>query len=176
MTLALLAACAPSAAPVTPAAAAIPFAPTASIRELMGAEVDPAADALWESVLQTVTVAGEQDRQPRTPAEWEAVRRSALTLVEATNLLIMEGRRIAPTDQRPENWELDPKAAQQRLDTHRAEFTGFALALRRVSLDALAAIDARDASRLFEAGTSLEEACEACHLVYWYPPGASAPQ
>ena len=145
----------------------------ASIRELMGAEVDPAADALWDAVIQTVTVAGEQDRQPRTVAQWDAVRRSALTLVEATNLLIMDGRRIAPPGMRPESWELNPAVAQHRLDTHRGEFIGFALGVRRVGLEALAAIDARDAPRLFEAGTNLEEACEACHLVYWYPPDAA---
>jgi hypothetical protein len=174
MLLALIAACTRHAAPDAPAAAQIPYAPKASIRELMNAEVDPAADALWDSVVQTVTVAGETDRQPQTAVQWEAVRRSALTLVEATNLLIMEGRPIAPATLRPENWELSPAVAQRRLETRRAEFTGFALALRRVSLEALAAIDARDAPQLFEAGTHLEEACEACHLVYWYPPDASS--
>jgi hypothetical protein len=68
-----------------------PFLPKASIRELMEAEVDPAADALWDSVQITLTAAGEEDRQPRTDEEWKAVRRSAVILVESANLLVMEG-------------------------------------------------------------------------------------
>src|SRR6516162_11297772 len=89
----LLAACTrtPPPAPPTPL-----FLPKASIRELMDAQVDPAADAIWDSVVITITAAGEDDRQPRTEAEWQAVRRSAIILIEATNLLMMDHRRIAP--------------------------------------------------------------------------------
>ena len=89
----LLAACTrtPPPAPPTPL-----FLPKASIRELMDAQVDPAADAIWDSVVITITAAGEDDRQPRTEAEWQAVRRSAITLIEATNLLMIDRRRIAP--------------------------------------------------------------------------------
>ena len=37
-------------------------------------------------------------------------------------------------------------------------------------LPALDAIDAKDPNRLLEVGGEIDEACEACHLVYWYPP------
>jgi len=147
-----------------------PFLPKASIREIMDAEVDPAADALWDSVVTHVTAAGQDDRQPRTPEEWKAVRRSAIMLLEATNLIVMEGRQIAPPDSPLAPGESNRNVLQQRLDTHRASFVSFAQALRNVSLKALDAIDAKDATRLFEAGGEIDEACEACHLVYWYPP------
>jgi hypothetical protein len=39
-----------------------------------------------------------------------------------------------------------------------------------VSLQALEAIDAKDAKRLLDVGGDIDAACEACHLVYWYPP------
>jgi hypothetical protein len=166
----LLAACGRSAAPAVQTAMPMPFVTTASIRELMSAEVDPAADALWNSVTQSLDAHGEKDRQPRTDEEWDAARHSAITLIEATNLLMMDGRHIAPAGIHTASWELDPTIAQHRLETHREEFAGFAAVLRNAGLQALEAIDARDGPRLFDAGTDIEEACEACHLVYWYPP------
>ena len=34
---------------------------------------------------------------------------------------------------------------------------------------ALAAIDKKDAQALFEAGDKIDEVCESCHQVFWYP-------
>jgi hypothetical protein len=163
----LLAACARTAPPAAPAPLLLP---KASIRELMDAQVDPAADAIWDSVVITITAAGEEDKQPRTEAEWQAVRRSAIILIEATNLLMMDHRRIAPAGAPAVPGEASASVLEQRLDAHRPAFVGFAQALRNVSLQALEAIDARDATRLLEAGGEIDGACEACHLVYWYPP------
>jgi len=40
---------------------------------------------------------------------------------------------------------------------------------------AIAAIDKKDTQALFEAGDKIDEICESCHQVFWYPaPGASA--
>ena len=153
-----------------PPAQSSPFLPKASIRELMDAEVDPAADAIWDSVVITITAAGEQDHQPRTDEEWKAVRRSAITLIEATNLLVMDGRRLAPAGAPPVPGEPSAEVLQQRLDANRPAFAGFAQALRNEGIKALEAIDAKDANRLLEVGGEIDEACEACHLVYWYPP------
>src|ERR1700761_660212 len=83
--------------PEQPPAPNVPaFQVTASIRELMDAEVDPAADSLWDAVAVTTGPQGEVDKQPHTTEEWQSLRRSALTLVEATNLLMIDGRPIAP--------------------------------------------------------------------------------
>ena len=152
-----------------PAVTESPFAPKASIRELMEAEVDPAADAIWDSVAVIVSASGEEDKQPRTPQEWQAVRRQAVILFESTNLLVMQGRRIAPAGAHYPQ-EADPEVLQKRLDANRAPLIGFAEALRNESLKALDAIDAKDPERLLDAGGKIDEACEACHLVYWYPP------
>src|SRR5581483_10238924 len=69
-----------------------PFRPTSTIKDLMDSEVDPSADVLWDSVATIVSAAGIEEKQPKTPEEWADVRRRAITLVEATNLLMMEGR------------------------------------------------------------------------------------
>jgi len=147
-----------------------PFHLTATIRELMDAEVDPSADALWESVAFISSKSGTLDRRPRTDQEWEAVRRHALTLIEATNLLVMEGRRVAPANAPPPGLgELAPDEIQRRIDATRPSFLGFAQGLRESTLKALAAIDAKDPQALMDAGGTIDEACEACHVTYWYP-------
>src|SRR4051812_8144475 len=88
---------APSSAPGAPSAAESPFRLTASIRELMDSEIDPAADFIWGSVASISTRAGLEERQPRTDEEWLEVRRHAITLIEASNLLVMKGRRVSHT-------------------------------------------------------------------------------
>jgi hypothetical protein len=153
------------AAPAATAAPATPFLVHASIRELMDAEIDPAADALWGSV----AIINGVEKRPQTPEEWQALRRSAITLIEATNLIVMDGRRIAPAGSRYRD-EPDTQVLQARFNANRAAFVGMAEALRAVSLKTLTAIDAQDANRLFELGGDLDETCEACHVVYWYPP------
>ena len=45
--------------------------------DLMDSMVDPSADIIWESVATNVTATGKEDKQPRTPEEWAAVRRGA---------------------------------------------------------------------------------------------------
>lgn len=186
----LLAACARDAAPASAAASASaaaaaapatatataqasPFLLQASVKELMDAQVDPSADVIWESVYTRISEAGREDHQPRTPEDWQAVRRSALTLIESTNLLVMAGRRIAPADAPREPGEPSTAVLQQRLDTNHEAFVGFAQALRQVALKTLDAIDAKDPQRLFDVGGEIDEACEACHVVFWYPPDAT---
>lgn len=148
-----------------------------TIREIMDAEVDPAADALWDSVATIATTAGTKELQPRTAEEWQELRRKAIILLEATNLVMMDGRQIAPPDTPVAPGELGPAVLQQKLQASRGQFIGFALALRVLGLKALDAIDAKDPQRLFEVGGEIDEACETCHLVYWYPPDtAPAPK
>jgi hypothetical protein len=65
--------------------------------------------------------------------------------------------------------ELTHAETQQRIDTTHAAFVQFARNLQDAGLKALAAIDAKDAGALMDAGGQIDEACEACHVVYWYP-------
>lgn len=143
--------------------------PVATIQELMAGQVDPAADALWDSVAVIVSAAGTEERQPRSDAEWKAVRLQALTLIEATHLLGMPGRRAGAGTSPPGPGELPPIERQRRIDADHDAFVGFAMVLRAAAQEALAAIDTRDPQRLMDAGGSIDTACEACHLTFWYP-------
>jgi len=154
-------------------AASIPAEPkfqlTATIQDLMDGQIDPAADSLWDSVAYIATEAGTEDRRPRTDEQWKAVRTSAIALIEATNLLSMVGRRVAITHTPVGIGELPPAQIQQRIDASHDSFVQFALALQGAGLKALAAIDAKDPQGLMDAGGAIDEACEACHVTYWYP-------
>lgn len=161
----------PTEPPTSDAAASeSPFRLTASIRELMDSEVDPAADFLWGSVASISTRAGLEERQPHTDEEWLEVRRHAITLIEATNLLVMKGRRVSHTYIPSAGaGELDTKQAQEKIDANRDVFVALAQALRETGLTTLAAIDAKNPEQLFELGGAIDAACEACHVTFWYP-------
>src|SRR5262249_2612365 len=94
-----LAACSQEAPPPAAKAAAQPqeslFQITATIQDIMDTEVDPSADFLWASTGFVSDKTGVHDKTPHTDAEWTAVRKNALILIEATNLLRMDGRKVA---------------------------------------------------------------------------------
>jgi hypothetical protein len=168
-----------SEAPAAPAAAAPPavntvaeFRTTATIKDIMDSVVDPSSDYLWESVATIVTKKGTEERRPRTPEDWKEVRRRAIAMIEATNLLIMDGRLVAHAGEQSENpgIELGPEEIKAIIDSDRASFIKFAHGLHDAGMKALAAIDKKDVDGLSDAGETIDEACEQCHLKYWYPP------
>ena len=159
-----------AAAPATSAAVQnSPFIITATIRELMDSTIDPAADDLWNSVAFVASKGGMQEKKPHTDEEWKAVRRRAITLVEATNLLVMGGRHAAPPDTQPGTGELAPAEIDRRIAVTRPAFLGFVHGLQATAMKALKAIDRKDSEGLFQAGGEIDAACEACHVTYWYP-------
>jgi hypothetical protein len=143
--------------------------PGATIQKLMADQVDPAADALWDSVAIIVSARGIEERRPRTAAEWNAVRLQAIALIRATDLLGMRGRPVTDAPTVPGPGELPAAEIQRRIDANHEAFVGFAGALRAAGQQALAAIDARDPQRLMDAGGVIDAACEGCHVTYWYP-------
>ncbi|MEA3105984.1 MAG: hypothetical protein QOI88_589 [Gammaproteobacteria bacterium] len=148
----------------------LPQRPIASIQELMQAEVDTSADGVWNAVETISTSAGNEEHQPRTPEEWAAARNAAITLVEATNLLVIDGRRVGAKEFPAEaEGALDSAHIQELIDARRPAFNAFAAALRDAGLRAIAAIDAKDPAALVKAGGAIDEVCESCHLTFWYP-------
>lgn len=147
-----------------------PFRPIASIRELMESEVAPAADVIWNSVATVSSEDGFEEKRPRTDEEWRTVRHNAVTLIEASNLLIMEGRKVAGPGATPRQPSEPPTAdIEKRIAANRAGFIQFSHALQDAGMAALADIDAKNAEGLLDAGAKIDEACEACHQAFWYP-------
>jgi plastocyanin len=148
------------------------FRPTATVKDIMTSIIDPEADVVWNAVATIVSLTGTEEREPRTDEEWTAVRRSALQLVEATNLLRIPGRQVARPGEKSENprIELHPETIQKLIAEDPITWTKLVDRLHDAAVPALRAAEAKDAKGLFDAGEHLEHACEACHQQYWYPP------
>ena len=163
-------ACAGLSAAATPAAApAVPARGQATVQEMMDTRIDPAADALWDSVAFIATEKGEEDRRPRTSAEWAAVRQHALALIQGASDLALPGRRVSALETTPGPGELRASEIEHLIAADPAAFAKRAQALKSAARAALATIDAQNADALMDAGGVIDAACEACHVVYWYP-------
>lgn len=179
VTLALgLVACSQNQAPPAAAAAApaAPFQPDASIQDLMENVVDHNADILWESVAVISSEKGIEERMPRTDEDWKQVRAAAVTLAEATNLLMIPNRKVAHEGKVLQDSDVEGilkvDQIQALIDGDRSKFASKALALHAAALAALEAIDAKDHNKLSDVGGAIDEACEQCHTTYWYPDEA----
>jgi cytochrome c556 len=148
---------------------------TATIKDIMDSLVDPSADTIWDSIVTTISAAGIEEKAPHTDEEWLDLRRSAIRLVEATNLLQMPGRHVAQPGEKAENpnVELGPEEIERRINADRAQWITLAHGLHDAAMGALRATDAKNVPALFEAGDKLDGACERCHQKYWYPPDAN---
>jgi cytochrome c556 len=146
-----------------------PARPRATVQELMDTRIDPAADVLWDSVAFIASEKGDEDRRPRTPEEWATVRQNALALIKAASDLGLPGRRVSALETTPGPGELRASQIEHLIEADPAAFAKHARALGAAARTALAAIDAKDADALMNAGGVIDAACEACHVVYWYP-------
>ena len=149
---------------------------TATVRELMDSIIDPSADVVWDSVAVLISPTGMEEKQPRTPEEWAEVRRGAIRLIEASNLLVIPGRRIAKpgeTADDPQS-ELRPEKIQAMVDADPAKWAAQSRKLHDAGVEMLQVIDMKDPEGVLQLGEKIYNACEDCHTQYWYPEDAGA--
>jgi hypothetical protein len=173
-----------TAAAPTPAAASAPPSPAtpaspapiqimASIQELMDAVIDPSADALWDSVSITTSAKGTVFHQPHSAEEWQEARRHAIALIEGTNLLVMDGRKLvatgSPVLDQGTSGVLSAEDGEKLFDAKHSTFVQFARALREAGTQMLTAVDKKDPTGMMNAGAAMDGVCEGCHLTFWYP-------
>ena len=166
----IIAACGPSPAPDS-ASTEPPYVVTATVKDLMLSIIDLNADVVWESVSTVSSETGVVDTRPKTDEDWARVRHGAMTLAEASNLLMMPGRRVARPGEKSETpgVELEPEEMDALIAKDRASWNKRAEALRLAALDILKAVEAKDSDKVFAVGEEIERACEGCHSHYWYP-------
>ena len=80
---------------------------TATIKDIMDSIVDPGADGIWGAVETVVSAKGVEEKQPHTDEEWKEVRRKAIMLLEATNLLQMPGRHVAKAGEKADDSKVE---------------------------------------------------------------------
>jgi len=165
--------------PAAEAATAAPdLTPLFSVKELMENIIDPQADFIFDAVAVDIGANGIVETKPTSDEDWLKVQRAAILLAESTNLLKMP-RRVAPEGETselrgPGQPELAPEQIQARLDQDRRLWDTHVDQLRDESIKVLAIVKARDTDKLFQAGSDIDRACEACHLEYWYPGDKAA--
>jgi hypothetical protein len=117
--------------------------PVASVKQLMQGMITPASAAVYNSVSTTVTEKGTEEVFPRNDREWEIVGSHALVLIEAANLLKVDGR-------------------AKDSDTWMRMSDAMATAARQ----SYQAIEKKDAEALLASGEMLNNSCDACHRRY----------
>jgi hypothetical protein len=155
----------------TPASAMIPVG---TVKDVMKGIIDPTSSVLWNSVGVESGPAGLIDRSPKNDEEWAVVQNNALSLAEAANLLEMPGRKMSKPEEAnskgtPDAPELTPAQIEEKVNKDRAAWNGKADALRQSASKALAFARAHDKDGLLAVGEEIDNACESCHKVYWYP-------
>jgi hypothetical protein len=147
--------------------------PVVSVKELMRDMIDPASDFVFDAVRTVITKKGTAETEPKTDADWEKIRFGAVTLAEGIYLLKIPRPFAPPGDENnstgPEPEELSPAQIKAKLEADPVLWNAKIEALRNVGLEVLEIVKRRDAKELWDAGENLDQACESCHLLYWYP-------
>ena len=152
------------------------FQPTATVEELMRSVIDPAADAVWDSVVITSTRDGIDREEPDSDDDWLALEHHAVRLLEAGNLLQIDGRPIAGADSVSElpGIDLEPADIAVRVAEQYDAWLRSGRELHDAGVVVLDAVRGRSVDALLESGDRLDAACESCHSRFWYPPDAAA--
>ncbi len=132
----------PIASPIPPIAA--PGRVLLGVKDVMRHIVNPAAEAFWARSGEIDDVKGANDLTPKDDANWKISLDSAAQLVEAGNLLQMEGR------------ARDPNGPWMK----------YAIQLTNAGLAGMAATQARNHDKTFDAGSAIYDACYGCHGRY----------
>ncbi len=165
--------------PVPAAVQASPYDTDNSIEDLMTSLVMPNAELLWNAVSYIATAQGVTETMPETDDDWTRLRASAITLIEAGNMLMVPGREILTNggDPAAAGFLLAPDEIALLIADDFQSWQGYAQSMQESTRMTLQAIELRDIMGLTEWGAEINEACDACHAQYWYRPlGVMAPQ
>ena len=165
----------PGPAPAAPPARQLwgDLKPVVSVKELMRDMIDPASDYVFDAVGTIVTKQGEEERLPKTEEDWARLRAGGVMLAEGVYLLKIPRPFAPPGDENnstgPEPEELSPAQIKAKLERDPVLWNAKIEALRNVGLEVLDIVKRRDAKELWDAAENLDEACESCHIEFWYP-------
>ncbi len=147
--------------------------PVVSVKELMRDMLDPASDYIFDSVKVVTTKTGTVETVPKTDEDWQKLRIGATTIAEGVYLLKIPRPFAPPGDENnstgPEATELSPAQIKAKLERDPVLWNAKIEALRNVAKEVLEIVRTKNTSELWEASYNLDQACESCHLQYWYP-------
>jgi hypothetical protein len=169
----------PPARPVaTPVASHVPelwgdLKPVVSVKELMRDMIDPASDFVFDAIGTVIGKKGVKEIRPHTDADWDRIRVGAVTMAEGVYLLKIPRPFAPPGDENnstgADSFELSPAQIKAKLEKDPVLWNAKIEALRNVGLEVMDIVKRRDVDELWDAAENLDQACEQCHLEYWYP-------
>jgi hypothetical protein len=142
-----------------------------SVRTLMNAIVQPNALEIWRAVRYVSTIDGViEDVAPQTDEDWENLRTSAITLVEAGNALLIPGRVTEAADPEVEYpaYMYTSEEIQTRLEANPELWRTYIQEMQFFTQATLESIERRDVLGLIEKGAVINNACQGCHAEFWY--------
>jgi len=147
--------------------------PIVSVKELMRDMIDPGSDYVFDAVGGVDNKKGSVETYPRTEADWDRVRIGGVMMAEGAYLLKVP-RPFAPAGDEnnstgPDPEELSPAQILAKLEHDPVLWNAKIEALRNVGLQVLDIVKRKDSKELWDAADNLDQACEGCHLEYWYP-------
>jgi len=147
--------------------------PVVSVKELMRDMIDPASDYIFDAVKTVTTRSGTVEKMPKTDEDWQKIQVGAVTIAEGVYLLKVPRPFAPPGDENnssgPDPTELSPAQIKAKLEHDPVLWNAKIEALRNVGLEVLEIVKTKNTSELWEASYNLDQACESCHMQYWYP-------
>jgi len=147
--------------------------PIVSVKELMRDMIDPASDYVFDAIGGVDNKKGSLETAPKTEADWDRIRVGGVMLAEGAYLLKVPRPFAPPGDENnstgPDPEELSPAQIKAKLEHDPVLWNAKIEALRNVGLQVLDIVKRKDTKELWDAADNLDQACEACHLEYWYP-------
>lgn len=145
-----------------------------NLQVTMLTQVNPNALALWDATNKAQDKNGNIDVNKITPASWAKLLDMGKAIEEGGRALATsDGVIAAPPGAKlqDEASEGASKAAdvQRYLNAKPAEFRKHAAELQKTGASIVAAATHRDGKKLAGLSDSLDEVCESCHVVFWYP-------
>jgi hypothetical protein len=173
LTFSLCSKPAPAESPSVAAPLLSEMTPVVSVKELMKNMIDPIADNIFDAVWWDSTGKGVVEHKPSTDEDWDKIQTGAVTLAEGIYLLKVP-RLLAPAGDvnnsvGPSPPELSPAQIRAKIDKDPVLWMAKIQALRNVGLEVIEIVKKKVVNALWQAGGDLDDACESCHLEYWYP-------
>lgn len=145
------------------------YRPTATVKQIMDSMVAPTAQVLWDSTGTVATAQGVVTSEPKTDEDWAKLRQNAVVLAEAMNSLMIPGRIADKPGTPAEPGSLAPEQITALIQKNRTAWVAHAHVFETVIQGLIKTIDTKNVEGLSDGGGTLDEACENCHLQFWYP-------
>jgi hypothetical protein len=149
-------------------------APKANLQLTMLTKVNPQALNLWDITNKAQDDNGRPDPRKITAASWARLLEIGRALEDGGRTLATSNGIVAAPPGAKLQDEAGPGASkaadvQRYLDAKPAEFRKHALKLQKTGASIADAAAKHDVKSLGELADSLDELCESCHMVFWYP-------